>query len=363
MRAELAERLLARVMGWEESEVAQYRPYLQDMAGYKYDSYQQFAPGMRFVESLAIWLQQFGERELREAAFDFVLNRLVFFSSAEMDHFVAIAYQDCVVPILAKRAASQSGISPHLRARVCASSAFSQVRRRSLFLGLSDGARTDVFRRQAAGELSNEQIWQSYEVGKTKADELKKMATSGGHDDGPAFDTVFLLDDFTASGRTYLRLDPTTGEHKGKIVKFLSGISELSILAPDAELHLVVYVATSAACEYLSAQAAEYLAGAGHGDLSFHIHTIQCLQPALALNHDQATLDPRVVDLIARYYDSDAENDHTRVGGVDVKYGFAGCGLPVVLAHNTPNNSVFLLWTSRPPYALHGLFPRVSRHQ
>ena len=52
MRDLLAERLLAAVMGWSAEQVAEQRPILQSFAKYKYDEYQQFSPGMRFVESL-----------------------------------------------------------------------------------------------------------------------------------------------------------------------------------------------------------------------------------------------------------------------------------------------------------------------
>jgi len=59
LKDELAEALLARVMGWDQQKVAQERAVLQDMARYKYDEYHQFAPGQRFIESLALWLRQF----------------------------------------------------------------------------------------------------------------------------------------------------------------------------------------------------------------------------------------------------------------------------------------------------------------
>ena len=47
--------------------------------------------------------------------------------------------------------------------------------------------------------------------------------------------------------------------------------------------------------------------------------------------------------IIDTYYDPDNETDSTRLGGTDLKYGFAGCGLPLVLSHNTPNNSIVSL--------------------
>jgi hypothetical protein len=63
-----------------------------------------------------------------------------------------------------------------------------------------------------------------------------------------------------------------------------------------------------------------------------------------------------------RYFDPAADDEHGEVGGVSKRYGFADCRLPVVLSHNTPNNSLFLLWAEA-EHSVRGLFPRVSRHQ
>jgi hypothetical protein len=63
------------------------------------------------------------------------------------------------------------------------------------------------------------------------------------------------------------------------------------------------------------------------------------------------------------YYDERAHTGHTQLGGTsDVRRGFANCGLPVVLCHNTPNNSIYLLWGEE-SFQFKGLFPRVSRHR
>ena len=40
--------------------------------------------------------------------------------------------------------------------------------------------------------------------------------------------------------------------------------------------------------------------------------------------------------------------------------GFDECALPVVLSHNTPNNSLPIIWQDAERF--HGLFPRISRH-
>jgi hypothetical protein len=88
VKDELAESLLARVMGWDQQTVTAERAVLQNMARYKYDEYQQFAPGRRFIESLALWLSQFPAGKARTTAYEFVRRRLIFVSSAEMDQLV-----------------------------------------------------------------------------------------------------------------------------------------------------------------------------------------------------------------------------------------------------------------------------------
>jgi hypothetical protein len=211
--------------------------------------------------------------------------------------------------------------------------------------------------------VSNEQVFQSYDFGPIKAGDFRKQLGAREPGSGEASsDTVFLLDDFCGSGYTYMRQDPETGEYKGKIPKFFKALTEEHLVSDDADVHLVIYVASDKACDYLTRQVSQYLQSEGKANRSFHIKAIQTLSPSIAVNG----ADPLPTDLallIDRYYDPVVNNDHMRVGGADGRYGFADCGLPVVLSHNTPNNSIFLLWANQEQYKVHGLFPRISRHQ
>jgi len=58
---------------------------------------------------------------------------------------------------------------------------------------------------------------------------------------------------------------------------------------------------------------------------------------------DPSTL-PDFDALIDTHYDSENETTSTALGGTDLKYGLPGVLLPLVLSHNTPNNSLGLLW-------------------
>jgi hypothetical protein len=241
-----------------------------------------------------------------------------------------------------------------------------------LFLGLSDGARIDVFRRSTNMELTHEQIWQTYEVtserGENILSELRKdlvriVAPDSGADMS-LFRMVFLLDDFSGSGITYLRKEGDGKKIGGKIAKFWdqlqsahTGLSKLVNL-DDLYVGIVLYIATRQAIDHMQELFGE-LSKESPG-VQFRAHVVQLLDSQVGLDVGR---DAGFLDLAQNYYDPIAETDHTRKGGTDVRRGFAGCALPVVLSHNTPNNSVFLLWADPEQHRVRGLFPRVSRHR
>jgi hypothetical protein len=357
MRDALAERLLANVMEWTPEDVARERPVLQALAAFKYDEYQQFSPGMRFVESLALWLQQFETLDERNAAYAFVLGRLVFFSHAEMAHFSAIAYPDVIRPVFMEQAAKDAAIAPFRVNQVLATTAFKQLEAASLFFGLSDGARIDLFRRSNK-ELSHEQIFTGYELSEEKVSEIRTwLDEKRGHKDvAPA---LVLLDDFSASGTSCLTADGDRA--KGKVSKFIDRIQSSDawksvVSFSKTRLVVVLYVATEQALANIHAGAE--IVRKKHGIET----TVLCVQRIASDISLKASDNVPMIDVIKKYYDPSVEDEHTKKGGSDLKFGFGAGGLPLVLHHNTPNNSIFLLWvedseTVRP------LFPRVSRHR
>lgn len=390
MRDDLAERLLAEVMGWSPEDVARERPDLQAIASQKYDEYQQFSPGMRFVESLASWLRQMKTKEERAAAYDFVKKRLVFFSAAEVNHLVSIAFPDHIRPLLLQKAAKEAGLDPYEVSTVAQTREFRLAKRQCLFLGLSDGARIDIFRRHNNSELGHEQILQTSEISKTRSEELLKRLSVDvkelfGDETPPPevtrYRTIILLDDFSASGISYLRNDGTKpAEEKpegffqavmrlferrveanpieGKVGKFLKEMADsnspLSRLVDDkTEVWILLYIATDRAKKYLEETTVK-LDGVPKCTVIVVNQLSQsiCLQPG-----EETPLD----GVLSNYYDSTIEDEHTKKGGTDLRHGFAGCGLPLILHHNTPNNSLALLWAETDK--VRALFPRVVRHR
>jgi hypothetical protein len=65
------------------------------MAKYKYDDYQQFYTGMRFIERFALWLNQFEEKD-KETALKFIREKLIFISQSEMNLLVSSAFPDVI---------------------------------------------------------------------------------------------------------------------------------------------------------------------------------------------------------------------------------------------------------------------------
>lgn len=365
MREALAERLLAEVMSWSPEDVARERPELQDLASYKYDEYQQFSTGMHFIESLAIWLMNFDDLEERQTAYRFVTKRLVFVSEAEMRHLVSLTYPDHIRPLLLRQVADELDLPDYAIERIARSEAFRRSARQSLFLGLSDGARIDVFRRMSG--LSNEQVHGTYQLTDEKA---KDMLTELRHDlqqqaggvgsSAAAFTTLFLLDDFAGSGDSLLKQED--GRLKGKISKCLRHLmdsnAETKLLdLSEIKIFLVLYLATQQAFESLTQRLGELLPKEWP---PCQLSVVHVLDHSIRVTPER---DGEFDDLLAKYYDSSIMDRHLKKGGADVIHGYAECSLPLVLSHNTPNNSVHLLWAGKSDLKTKPLFPRVSRHR
>ncbi len=370
MKDKLAEELLAKVLGWQPKDVAEERPVLQAMAALKYDAYEQFSPGLRFLESLALWLNQFDAAD-RGVAYHFLKSFLVFCSAEEMDHFVETSYPDNVRPILLARAAAEQGVNVRHVGRIAESVGFRMLQRQTLFLGLSDGARIDTFRR-ANPELNHEQIWQTHELADDRVaellDKLKTHIAGLGAPAGetPKFRSIVLLDDFSASGSSYYVKKPD-GAAGGKIAKFLRALADekkvLHQLCDPAgvEVVILIYMATDQAVTHLRDALKDPIAGV----TGVRVETVQSVPDRIRLRRGDQTV--AFAQLVEKYY---GDGVHQKVFDVhmskgntpDAKYGYSDCGLPVVLHHNTPNNSLAILWYYE-TCPLRGLFPRVQRHR
>ena len=370
MRDRLAEELLARVLHWTNEDVAQERPLIQALAAYKYDEYQQFSAGSRFIESLALWLDQFATADERRTAYEFVKSRLIFCSSAEMRHLVQMAYPDHIRPFLIARSAVNDE-DRYRPSAVAQRTDFTVRQRQCLFLGLSDGARIDAFRRANTPPLNHEQIWHTHELSAervtkllAKLDEhLTQILRRRTKPDEQRFRTLVLLDDFSASGTSYYAL-PAKAPSGGKVAHFFNDICRSEPVSRlvdlrDLEVFILLYMATEQALSHLrEASTATW----GSRGIQCSVDAVQVLLNDVRIQRGGSDAINRLIE-DQRYYDPNIHDSHMQKGGAaDSRYGYGDCGLPVVLHHNTPNNSIALLM-SYEDKTFRGLFPRIQRHK
>lgn len=365
MKPEIALRLLGLVMDWDDSTAQEEFAWLQLMARLKYDDYRDFLAGMRFLESLVAWLQQF-QPEDRAAAYAFVRKRLVFISFAERERLIELLYPMIVWPRVAEATAKKTQVQPwEVLSNQVSNTHLKRELRSTLFLALSDGARLDAFRHANPGRISNEQVVVTVDPSKEKWIDLKKSLRKDLNDESAKFSRIILVDDFTGSGTSLIRKEGN--EWKGKLPKFLKSLEDCEesvsigaelvvhhlIGTPQADEHLIDFCKTFKeqdpdAWKIVSSFSITY----GHKyDDSFKL----CEKS-----------DGEFFALARKYYDKRIQNKHTDKGGVEhIGLGYAGCALPLVLDHNTPNNSVALLWaeSASKEESIHFMRPLFRRRQ
>jgi hypothetical protein len=218
MNQELALDILSKIMNWDMERARQEDAWLRLISRIKYDGYRDYLAGARFVESLANWLQQF-EPSDRETAYKFIRHYLVYVGQSEIQHLVELTYPETVQPRLLSTVAANLRV-PEYRvwAQAEAAAAYKLLLRKTLFMGLSDGARIDTFRRANVGLISNEQVVFATQIDEDKWEDLLKNLRDEVQDESAKFSYLYLLDDFIASGKSLIRKDET--KWKGKLIRF-----------------------------------------------------------------------------------------------------------------------------------------------
>lgn len=357
-------------MDWSAEDLTREMPNIEALALFKYDQYEQYFSGMKYIESLARWLDQFKTPAEKLKAFEFINKHLIFVSSTELNHFVAISFPDVIRPFIVNHVASQNHFPEYNVNKIIKSSEYQTLLRQSLFLGLSDGAHTDVFRRFNP-EISNEQIYQTYEITEKKAKDMLKKLNRGlselhpGQkyaDDQNRFRLLFLLDDFSASGISYLRYEDPDKDYDGKIFRFYKNITDPKnpmyqlIDQSDCHICVILYIATNQAIDNIQKNISQVF---GSAKIKCDIVCVYRLDNS---NIASFTTDPELMKIFENYFDKDIIDEHYEKGECKRPYlGFDECTLPLILNHNTPNNSLPLLWFEE-NRKFWGLFPRVSRH-
>lgn len=370
MKYELAESILKNTMNhWNTLKMTEETKNIQIISEIKYDDYQQYTHGMRYIESLALWLRQFDTEQEKDCAYDLVKNKLIFISEEEMRQLITYSFPITMKKYLMEKTRNfceEKGISDIDERKAV----FRFLRRNSLFLGLSDGAHIDFFRRQNP-QLSNEQVFVHYDFSNEKAkdmlDELNKDSIVGEmkkkygdsiNENG--FLSYFLIDDFTGSGKSYIRKDEK-GWH-GKIKTFFQRLKEANFDDKTAEVHLILYVSTEKSLKYIKEQANAYAKENGLQEIT--VDAIQIVKP---LKWEENRELEGILEANFHKYSALGKasyvTSHFHVGeGEKPYYGFADCSLPLILYHNTPNNSLPVLWYSWED-EVNALFLRITRHK
>lgn len=381
MNQDLGLKILGGIMNWTDGRAREEFAWLKLMARLKYDGYRDFQAGMRFIESLVTWLQQFKPNE-RETAYAFVRHSLVYIGPSEMQRLVEQFYPRFVRDQTLRMVAAEHGIAPYrvlIDPRGRAQS--ERLGRQTLFMGLSDGARIDTIRHANSGVLGNEQFVQGTQVDTDKWRDLLDNLRKDLDDPNARFRIVYLVDDFAGTGTSFLRFDGDAAKWKGKLIRFKDSVNGASRTLHGDRLFddrwvLCVhhYVASSAAAEAIQDRLEE---SAETGDFpekwahATHPTFSVVFPDNLPINMDGESHND-FIKLTQTYYDPAIRTKHTDVGGVPhLGLGYGGCALPVVLEHNTPNNSVALLWAETdggvrdgvPAPAMRPLFRRRQRHE
>ena len=381
MNSNLANQLLASIMGWEAQDLANERAALEFMGSMKYDGYDRYMPGMRFMSSLVQWLYQFQDKIDKDIAFDFIKKRLVFISSTQMNYLVDLLYDSKIRPDLLKKATAVLNEPSYKQSSSKVKKQFNIEKRSSLVIGLSDGAHTDILRRSAG--LNNEQVLTNYYPdGKKLHDMLDELRRDDKLKDvvDPYFRSIYLIDDFTASGKSFIRFEEEDHEFHGKLMKIIDELCADNKEAKDGqpeELHLSYLLDPSDTCIHLDilfcVATQKAVANIKQGlkaylsshtfkkEVKYKIHVVQVLEDKLS---EDIKDDEKLNKVLEKkeYLDKDSVMSKSyKKGKHDKPYlGFDECALPVVLSHNTPNNSLPVLWQDSKLFR--GLFPRISRH-
>lgn len=170
--------------------------------------------------------------------------------------------------------------------------------------------------------------------------------------------SIFLLDDFSGSGISFIRKE--NGVWDGKIISFLKRLEEYGISLNQISIHILLYVSTESAIYYIDDLLTKYVTD-NNIDGNWTVNAIQIVGPIDCKEEFSNTLEK----YYHQYSMNKIENNHYRKGNTDEPHmGFNNGRLPLVLYHNTPNNAFPIIWfndSSSQEY--NALFPRIDRHK
>ena len=180
-----------------------------------------------------------------------------------------------------------------------------------------------------------------------------------------------LIDDFTASGSSFIR-KKKDGSFGGKLPTFFETIEKKQkfkdLFTEGFEIHLYFLIATNNSLNHIRALLEEYMAV--HTNLKVDVDCVHLLgEDAKFTNHQEPAAKDMMAVIEKKCYVNepaltDAYKESYPEGNKDYHLGYKQCALTVVLNHNTPNNSLPIIWQPGRDGAdrLYPLFYRITRH-
>lgn len=177
-----------------------------------------------------------------------------------------------------------------------------------------------------------------------------------------------MIDDFTGSGTTLIRYDDTKSSWDGKIFKFCSQAESNKDGRPELadQCHVQVhhYLASTKARNAIEEALPKFQKAMPRFSCNASFSWVLSDAPDVVMGPGS---DVDLIDWINNHYDPSIQSSHNCTDGKSIALGYKQCGLPIVLEHNTPNNSIALIWAtsksdSKSSHLMRPLFPRIERH-
>jgi hypothetical protein len=309
--------------------------------------------------------------------YDFVKKYIIYVNSNQISHLIDLLYNTKVIPLIRSKVVedfmnSGQPLNKYSYRRLDNSPEFKVHKRKTLFIGLSDGSHIDLIRRNSY--LDNDQVLTNYYPDDTKIESLAEKLEQSEELENVAdkkFETIILVDDFTASGSSFIR-KKSDASFTGKLPKFFNAIEGNSkfreLLTDNFEVRLYFLIATDNSLQHIKELMAEYMQQ--HGNLEVEPDCIHRLGEDAKFTSHQETDAKAMLDIISNkcYINIPALTEpylESYTDGDERYYlGYKQCALTVVLNHNTPNNSLPIIWQPKREEGdpLYPLFYRITRH-
>ena len=128
------------------------------------------------------------------------------------------------------------------------------------------------------------------------------------------------------------------------------------------DIYIMFYIATTEAIDRITKRLEElFLKLDFCENINIEIKVLQKIDSSIKSQILNSSKE--FIELCKKYIHEDIVDRHWKKAKHEQYYlGYNECALPIVLSHNTPNNSLPLIWWTSEKHNFNGLFPRITRH-